>query len=57
MEDGENSEVLHRVDDESTNPSIREEAGPRLRDRERVATVSQAFEAVFLRVSAEVRPT
>ena len=42
MKNGENGEVLHRVDDECTSPSIQEEAGPRLRNRERVAAVPGA---------------
>ena len=53
VEDRENSEILHRVDDEYTGSSVQEDTGPRLRARERVTTVSGIFG--LLRVRAEVR--
>ena len=54
MEYGESREILHRVGHLYTDPTVKEETGPRLRDRGRVAIASSG-RVSLLRVRADVR--
>ena len=54
MKDGKSREFLHGVGHWYTDPTVKVETGPPLRDRERLATASSG-RVSFLRVRADVR--